>query len=152
MPKLLTKDAIFTRVAPLSKEAFRHEYLGLLVHCGKREGCLRDVKVGEVVLVGSDYANSLTWPLAQVLELIPGTDGVVGVVRLKTASGEFLRPVQRLYPLEVRNDKNIWTSPNDESCNVPLSLAVEAPVAPEVTPQIKTRSGRLVRAPKHYDM
>lgn len=107
------------------------------------------MKVGEVVLVGSDYANNLTWPLARVLELIPGTDRVV---RLKTASGEFLRPVQRLYPLEVRNDENIWTSPNDEPCNVPLSRVVEAPVAPEVSPQIKTRSGRLVRAPKHYDM
>jgi len=36
--------------------------------------------------VGSDNANNLTWPLARVLELIPGTDRDV---RLKTASGEF---------------------------------------------------------------
>jgi hypothetical protein len=74
------------------RKRFIQEYLGLLVHRGKREGCLRDVKVGKV-LVGSDNANNLTWPLARVLELIPGTDGVV---RLKTSSGEFLRPVQIL--------------------------------------------------------
>jgi len=78
------------------RKRFIQEYLGLLVHRGKREGCLRDVKVVEVVLVGSDNANSLTWPLARVLELIPVTDGVVRVVRLKTSSGEFLRPVQIL--------------------------------------------------------
>jgi hypothetical protein len=68
------------------------------VHHGKKEGCLRDVKVGEVVLVGSDNANNLTWPMARVLELISGTDGVVRVVRFKTASGEYLRPVQKLNP------------------------------------------------------
>ena len=55
------------------------------MHRGKKEGFLRDVKVGEVVLVGSDNANNLTWPLFRVLDLIPGADLVV---LLKTASGE----------------------------------------------------------------
>lgn len=106
------------------------------MHHGKKEGCLRDVKVGEVVLVGSDNANNLTWPLARVLELI---------------LGEYLRPVQKLYPLEVSEDNKILMTPNDEPCNVPLSRAVEAPAASEVSPQIQTRTGRLVRAPKRYN-
>jgi len=59
------------------RKRFHQEYLGLLVHRGKKEGCLWDMKVGEVVLMGSDNTNNLMWPLAQVLELIPGTDGVV---------------------------------------------------------------------------
>ena len=84
------------------------------------------MKVGKVVLVHSDNANNLMWPLARVLELILGTDRVV---RLKTASGEYLRPVQRLYPLEVCEDEKIWMTPNDEPCNVSLSHVVEAPAA-----------------------
>ena len=70
--------------------------------------------MGEVVLVGSDNANNLTWPMARVLELISGTDGVVRVVRFKTASGEYLRPVQKLNPLEVSEDDKILMTPNDE--------------------------------------
>jgi hypothetical protein len=108
--------------------------------------------VGEVVLMGSDNTNNLSWPMARVLEAIPGTEGVVRVVRLKTASGEYLRPVQKLYPLEVSEDDKILRTPNDESCKVPQSRAVQAPVTSEASPQIQTRSGKLVRAPKRYDM
>ena len=56
------------------RKRFRQEYFGLLVHRGKKRGCFRDVKVGEIVLMGSDNANKLMWHLARVLELIPGTD------------------------------------------------------------------------------
>ena len=52
--------------------------------------------------MGSDNANNLAWPLGRVLYLIPGTDGVV---RLKKACGEYLRPVQKLYLLEVCEDE-----------------------------------------------
>jgi hypothetical protein len=45
------------------------------VHRGKQKGSFQEVKVGEVVIVGSDNTNKRVWPLAQVLELIPGTDG-----------------------------------------------------------------------------
>jgi len=97
----------------------------------------------------SDTANNLMWPLARVLELVPGNDGVV---QLKAASGEYLQPVQKLYPLKVCEDKKIQMTPNDEPCNVHLSRAVEDPVASKASPQILTRSGRLVKATKPYDM
>ncbi|GFQ85554.1 hypothetical protein TNCT_444511, partial [Trichonephila clavata] len=34
-------------------------------------------------------------------ELFPGRDGRTRLVKLKTGKGTLLRPVQRLYPLEV---------------------------------------------------
>jgi hypothetical protein len=49
----------------------------MLKHGGKKAGCLRYVKLGEVVLVGSDNTNNITWPQARVFELIPGTGGIV---------------------------------------------------------------------------
>lgn len=43
----------------------------------------------------------LDWPLGKITQLFPGRDGKVRVARLKTATGELVRPVQRLYPLEL---------------------------------------------------
>ncbi|GIY50195.1 hypothetical protein CEXT_449011 [Caerostris extrusa] len=37
----------------------------------------------------------------RVTEIFPGKDGVIRLVKVKTASGEKLRPVQRLYSLEI---------------------------------------------------
>ncbi|KAJ8969571.1 hypothetical protein NQ317_001039 [Molorchus minor] len=64
-------------------------------------GKTRNIKVGEVVLIGSDNTKRLDWPLAKVEEIFPGKDGGVRLVKFKTSSGHLLRPVQRLYPLEI---------------------------------------------------
>jgi hypothetical protein len=64
------------------------------VHRGRQKGSFREVKLREVVIVGSDNTKKLLWPLAQVLELILGTDGFVRLARLKTATREYLRSVQ----------------------------------------------------------
>ncbi|KAJ8964429.1 hypothetical protein NQ317_017452 [Molorchus minor] len=82
------------------RKRFRSEYLGqLIMH--SRGGKTRNIKVGEVVLIGSDNTKRLDWPLAKVEEIFPGKDGGVRLVKLKTSSGHLLRPVQRLYPLEI---------------------------------------------------
>lgn len=59
------------------------------------------IRLGDVVLVGSDGTKRFSWPLARVIQLFPGVDGVVRVVTLKTATGEITRPIQRCYLLEA---------------------------------------------------
>ncbi|GFW97614.1 hypothetical protein TNCV_684841 [Trichonephila clavipes] len=44
--------------------------------------------------------------MAKIIELIPGRDGQIHTVRLKTQHGTVLRPVQRAYSLEIRADEN----------------------------------------------
>lgn len=56
------------------------------------------------MLIGDDYTARLLWPLDRVMETIPGKDGIMRVVRLVTASGQLIRRIQRLYPLEVNHD------------------------------------------------
>jgi len=56
---------------------------------------------GKNVLIGTENSKRADWPLAVVEELIPGRDGKVRLVKLRTASGILLRPVQRIYPLEI---------------------------------------------------
>lgn len=92
------------------------------------------------------------WPLARVLELIPGTDGVARLARLEMATGEFFRPVQRLYPLEVEDDPEILKKLKQLPCDVPLPNVVEVPAASTGPTPARTRRGRLMKVPKCYDL
>lgn len=81
------------------KMRFKKEYLSLLVQqAGKSQ---QQLKVGDVVFLTADGVKRQNWPLARVVEILPGQDGKVRTVRVKTADSEFLRPIQRLVPLEV---------------------------------------------------
>ncbi len=82
------------------RSRFQKEYLALLVSHGKSPRS-RKVRVGDVVLIGSDQRKRIDWPLGLVIEVIPGKDGEVRVARVKTATGILLRPVQRLYLMET---------------------------------------------------
>lgn len=42
--------------------------------------------------------------MGRIIELIPGADGKIRTAKVKTSKGILLRPLQRLYPLEIRND------------------------------------------------
>ncbi|XP_070556642.1 uncharacterized protein [Ptychodera flava] len=59
------------------------------------------VKVGDVVLIHSDVDKRVNWHLARVTRLLPGEDGIVRTVEIKTKMGKTNRPVTKLYPLET---------------------------------------------------
>ena len=101
------------------KSRFRIEYLSLLVQRAK-ESKHRHPKVGDVVLVGTDDKRRLLWPLAKIIELIPGRDGALRLAKVKTQHGVLLRPLQRLYPLEM--------SEADEAHRITYSLPKSCPV------------------------
>ncbi|KAJ8967667.1 hypothetical protein NQ314_002705 [Rhamnusium bicolor] len=67
-------------------------------------------KKGDVVLIANDNCKRLDWPLAIVQDLLPGKDGEVRLVRLKTAGGTMLRSIQRLCLIETTalESKNIF--------------------------------------------
>ena len=56
--------------------------------------------VNELVLVQEDDIKRNKWPLGRVLEVKPGDDGVVRVVKVRMQSGAYVRPVTKLYKLE----------------------------------------------------
>jgi hypothetical protein len=126
------------------KDRFRKEYLGLLVQRGK-EKRIREFKVGEIVLVERDDQKRIFWPMARIMELFPGKDGEHRLARVKTKNGELVRPLQRLYPLEVSQAETIH----------PVLLEKRAVVIPETqdipkSPHLKTRSGRVVKKPIRF--
>ena len=50
----------------------------------------RPPQIGEIVLIGSDNDKRINWPLATVLELKKGKDGIVRLVKLKTSTMKML--------------------------------------------------------------
>ncbi|GFW36040.1 DUF5641 domain-containing protein [Trichonephila clavipes] len=56
-------------------------------------------KIDEVVLIREDGKKRLNWPLAMVIDVLPGRDIKIRTVKAKTQSGVSLRPVQRIFPL-----------------------------------------------------
>lgn len=87
------------------RERFRSEYLGLLQSRTKNVKN-RDIKIGDIVMIGNDNSKRMDWPMGRVIGAFPGKDGKTRLVRVKTATGECMRPVQRLYPL-LENDVEI---------------------------------------------
>ncbi|GFV61296.1 integrase catalytic domain-containing protein [Trichonephila clavipes] len=126
-------------------QCFRNEYLSQLIqkHSEKES---RDPQIG-VVLVGDDKKKRLFWALAKIIELIPGRDGKIRTVRLKTQHGKILRPIQRIYPLEIHSNENLQRGLEESIPTVSETLSPD-----EVIFKKYTSSGRCVKKPKRLDL
>ncbi|GBP37722.1 hypothetical protein EVAR_23772_1 [Eumeta japonica] len=59
------------------------------------------LKVGDLVLIKEDNLPSLKWRRGRIEEMLPGKDGVVRVVILRTQSGKITRPVVKICRLPI---------------------------------------------------
>jgi hypothetical protein len=113
--KSLNKNDISTKSAPESKKAFCKIYHRLLVYRRKLRSILRKVQWG-----GSFRRTyNRLGPWVRVVESNPGTDGVVGLMRLQTPTGKYIGPVQRFNSFEVGDDREILWNLKDGRCYVP---------------------------------
>ncbi|UYV66952.1 hypothetical protein LAZ67_4003441 [Cordylochernes scorpioides] len=102
------------------KQRFLKEYLGALIQ--KSENIdRRQLKVGDVVLIGQENLKRMFWPKGRIVNLIPGKDGIVRVAHVKTSTGTLIRALQRLHPLEISS--NVKTILMDNSNTEPQSEA-----------------------------
>ncbi|KAJ8914940.1 hypothetical protein NQ315_002463, partial [Exocentrus adspersus] len=67
------------------------DYLNSLQQRGKwaQRGAVSDEQVGALVLLKEDNTAPQQWPLGRIVQLHPGSDGVVRVVTVKTPRGEY---------------------------------------------------------------
>ncbi|GFU96891.1 DUF5641 domain-containing protein [Trichonephila clavipes] len=96
---------------------FKKEYLSELIQ-KQNDNRVREPRIGEMVSIGNDNKKRLFWPIAKIIELIPGRDGEIRTVRLKTQHGTVIRPVQRIFPLEVQAIANSDKELKEESISV----------------------------------
>lgn len=116
--------------------------------------------MNDIVLVGNDNKKQIDWMLARVLELIPGKDNITRLVKLKTSTGVILRPVQRLFPLELdtsqetipfttNDEKNDQISHSEQNDQSPRPTSIKEQVIKTFK---KTRLGREVHPPQKLDL
>ena len=80
---------------------WRGEYLPTLTTRPKGwRKTIPNFKAGDLVLAAEDDLKRGSWPLARVVTVRPGTDGVVRVAEIRTKKGVYTRPVAKLYQLE----------------------------------------------------
>ncbi|GFQ93729.1 integrase catalytic domain-containing protein [Trichonephila clavata] len=81
------------------KTRFQKEYISILKQTSNK--VQTPLSVRDIVLISLDNKKRVDWPLAKIIEIYKGRDGVSRVARLKTQSGELIRPIQRLCRLET---------------------------------------------------
>ena len=84
---------------------WREEFLATLNTWKKWREKKDNLMVGDVVLVVDQNAPRGQWPLERVEEVFPGQDGRVRVVQVSTRGHKFTRPITRLCPLNVSDDR-----------------------------------------------
>ena len=129
-------EGILTRRAKFLQRTLDHfwnrwksEYLTQLREYhrySKRANSVRKVQVGDIVCLHENKTPRQQWRLGKIERLLPGRDGHVrsAVVRVKSGNSptaEWRRPLQRLYPLEVRFD-NGTANPVPRVANVPVTV------------------------------
>jgi hypothetical protein len=106
------------------------------------------LRVGQLVYVENGKLRC-EWPLARIVEIVPGSDGVVRLVKLKIGKSEFFRPVQRLIPLELDVDSvRVADSDGGDVQELPLVKPVEK--ERDESPVYITRYGRTVKKPERF--
>ncbi|GFS79241.1 DUF5641 domain-containing protein [Nephila pilipes] len=91
---------------------------------------------------------------SKIIELIPGRDGKIRAVKLKAQHGTVLRPIQRLYPLEIYSKESVDGELGEEESNSNNVTDNENNVtsADAVIVRKFTSSGRPVKAHTRLDL
>ena len=72
------------------------EYLHTLQARTKWQRESPNLQVNDIVILRSDKTFACHWPLARVIEVFPGQDGLVRVATVKTSNGTYKRPVVKM--------------------------------------------------------
>ena len=77
-------------------ETWSKEYLNQLQTRQKWQILSNELKEGSVVILMEDNLGCARWPLGVITKLYPGTDELVRVASVRTATGVYKRNITRL--------------------------------------------------------
>lgn len=79
------------------------EYLANLAQRSKWQTIERDLSANDMVLIREDNLPPSKWSIGRIIETLPGKDGLVRSVRVKTPYGIYQRPITKLGRLPIYN-------------------------------------------------
>ncbi|GFS89791.1 integrase catalytic domain-containing protein [Nephila pilipes] len=124
--KLNKRCKCIHRLPQTLRSQFRSQYLRHLRQQSIKIYNTQPVKVDEIDLLEDNNKRRSYWNLARVLKVIPGRDVQIRLALIKFENSELLRPVQKLYRLELEN---------------PLVKTGDEPIP------LTTSSGKVVKTP-----
>ena len=80
------------------------EYLPTLQRREKWTKSVRNVRVGDIVILVDYNCERNHWPLGRVIETYTGEDGLVRSVKVFSRSSTFIRPIHKLCLIESVDD------------------------------------------------
>lgn len=82
------------------------EYLNSLQHRHKWKQECHNAKPGMMVVIKDDNLPPLKWTLGRIVEVFRGQDGLVRVADVQTATNTLRRPIHKLAPLPIEEEKH----------------------------------------------
>ncbi|XP_055633263.1 uncharacterized protein LOC129773646 [Toxorhynchites rutilus septentrionalis] len=93
------------RLAQEFRARWQSEYVLSLQRMVKWQASSHNDAVGDFVLLVDDHEKPQQWPLGRILEIFPGSDGLVRVVSIKTGNNTFRRDVRKLRRIPLDSDE-----------------------------------------------
>ncbi|GFS04043.1 Pao retrotransposon peptidase family protein [Elysia marginata] len=115
--KGITLPSLELLAALLGSRIFRFLQTSLQLPSDVEYRCYSD---SMTVLVREDSCPRLQWPLGVIQELIEGRCGVKRTAKVKTKSGSFTRPIQRIHDLELHAHP-VFDMPESEKDELPTT-------------------------------
>ncbi|GFU73708.1 uncharacterized protein TNCV_21931 [Trichonephila clavipes] len=122
------------------RNRFRNEYLGIQKDYSRVKG-ESSIKEGDLVLIGDANNKRVNWPLGKVTKMYKGKDGKVHVMEVKTQFGSVMRPIQKLYLLEVTTVDSLPLTERD----IEDGPCLDQDQIPGVQRVCRSRYGRLLQ-------
>ncbi|XP_054272893.1 uncharacterized protein LOC128993159 [Macrosteles quadrilineatus] len=106
-PYLLDSTPVqhWRRVQAFSQHIWRRwnrEYLQTLQERSKWTKPQKNLKIGDMVIIHDDNLPPLSWKMGRILEVSPGSDGTVRVVKVKTSGRSLTRPAVKVSCLPLQ--------------------------------------------------
>ncbi|XP_044317826.1 uncharacterized protein LOC123038140 [Drosophila rhopaloa] len=75
---------------------WHQEYLTTLQQRPKWNTERKNIATGDMAIIKDSNTPPAAWTLARIIEVYPGKDGLVRAVKLRTSSGELVRPISKI--------------------------------------------------------
>ncbi|XP_055589946.1 uncharacterized protein LOC129742127 [Uranotaenia lowii] len=96
---------------------WRKEYLQEMQKDFKFREPNRNLVPGQLVILKDEFQHPVRWPLAKISKVFPGKDGLVRVIDIKTAKGNFKRDITKICPLPI--ERTVSTHEDSQQSNSP---------------------------------
>ena len=104
------------QVVAIANQFWKRRLIGYLLTLqsrGKWNVHKTNIEPGTIEILKKENLPREKWPLARIIDACPSSDRIIRVVKVKTMTGEYVRPAMKIFLLECDNNFKV---PQGEGC------------------------------------